>query len=214
MPKPIAAIRKPEIIQAAMKAISKNGLSMLSYDQIAQEADMSRQLIRHYFPDPEGLMVAICDSLAAAYRDRLKRGILDANSPQRLPMFLDFYFNFLEGKGLAKPADDAVYDAMFSLATGSRAVRENLHEQYTLLQHVIHNEVQISYPDLSQNACKEIGYLFVSLMYGHWKMVATLDFSEKYHLVTRRALDRIIESYITHYDDPDLASDAEEEGEE
>lgn len=209
MRKPIAAIRKPEIVQATMKAINKNGLSMLSYDVIAQEADMSRQLIRHYFPDPETLMVAVCDALAANYRDLLMKGILDANSPHRLSMFLDFYFNFLTDKGLVKPADDVIYDAMFSLATGSEAIRANLHEQYTVLQYTIAHEVQVSNPQMSQKACKEIGFLFVSLMYGHWKMVATLGFSVDYNRVTRTALDRIIASYIDHYEDPDLAEEAE-----
>mgnify|MGYP003662144280 CR=1 FL=1 len=204
MPKPISEIRKPEIVEAAFKAIKKHGLPMLSYDQIAQEADMSRQLIRHYFPDPEELMIALCDALAASYREALMQGILHAKTTERLPMFLDFYFNFLEGEGLGKPDDDGVYDALFALSARSQAVRENLREQYHMLQHTIAHEVQISHPQLSQRACREIGYLFVCLMYGHWKMVATLGFSERHHKVTRASLDRIIESYLAHYQDPDL----------
>jgi AcrR family transcriptional regulator len=94
MPKPIAAIRKPEIVQATMKAISRHGLPMLSYDLIAQEVDMSRQLIRHYFPDPETLMVAVCDALAANYRELLLKGILDANSR--------FLFQLPQGQGAGK----------------------------------------------------------------------------------------------------------------
>ena len=202
MPKPISEVRKPEIVQAAIKAINRDGLPMPSYDVIAREADMSRQLIRHYFPDPEALMVAVCDALAASYRDCLMKGIIAAGSTQRLPMFLDFYFNFLAGN--AKPQDDAVYDAMFSLAAGSEAVRSNLNAQYSLLQHTIAHEVQISHPDLHQKACHEIAFLFVALMYGHWKMVASLGFSEDYNRVTREAVDRLIDSYLQNYQDPDL----------
>lgn len=202
MPKPISEIRRPEIVQAALKVINDRGLPIPSYDQVADEADMSRQLIRHYFPDPEQLMVAVCDALAERYRECLMQGIIAANATERLPMFLDFYFNFLAGKGLRKPADDAVYDAMFSLAAASPAVRANLREQYHILQFTIAHEVQISNPSLSQPACKEIGFLFVSLMYGHWKMVATLGFSEEYNAVTRAAVDRLIASYLGHYSDP------------
>lgn len=202
MPKPISEIRKPEIVQAAIKAIGRDGLPMPSYDAIAKEADMSRQLIRHYFPDPEELMVAVCDALAAGYRDCLMKGIIEAATTQRLPMFLDFYFNFLAGN--QKPKDDGVYDAMFSLAAGSEAVRLNLSAQYNLLQYTIAHEIQISNPTLNQKACREIAYLFVILMYGHWKMVATLGFSEEYNRVTREAVDRLIESYVRNYHDPDL----------
>ncbi|MGE0659006.1 MAG: hypothetical protein AB7F36_06625 [Reyranellaceae bacterium] len=171
---------------------------------------MSRQLIRHYFPSPELLMVAVCDHLAATYRDCLMKGILETNATQRLPMFLDFYFGFLSGRGLPKPKDDAVYDAMFSLAVTSDAIRRNLNGQYSLLQSVISHEVQISNPGLNQKACDEIGYLFVAVMYGHWKMVATLGFSESYNRVAREAMDRLIASYNARYDDPDLVAPAPE----
>ncbi|MFZ5963705.1 TetR/AcrR family transcriptional regulator [Thalassococcus sp. BH17M4-6] len=200
---PISEVRKPAIVQAAIKTIGQHGLPTPSYDLIADEAGMSRQLIRHYFPDPEALMVSVCDGLAAAYKEALMKGILSAGKTERLPMFLDFYFNFLAPEGLAKPADDQVYDAMLSLATSSEKVRKNLHDQYALLQFTIAHEVQISNPALPQSACREIGYLFVALMYGHWKMVATLGFSEDNNRVSRAAIDRLIASYADHYDDPD-----------
>lgn len=204
MPKPISEVRKPEIIEAAFEAILKNGLSPISYDLIAREADMSRQLVRHYFPDPVQLMVAVCDRMAAAYRDLLMQGILNADSTKRLTTFLDFYFDFLSDKELRKPRDDCAYDAMMALAASIPKVRENLHNQYNILQHTIAHEVQVSHPQLNQKACMEIGYLFVCLMYGHWKMVASLGFSEDHNAVTRAAVDRLIESYLQRYDDPDL----------
>lgn len=200
---PISDVRKPAIVQAAIRTIGKHGLPIPSYDLIAEEAEMSRQLIRHYFPDPEALMVSVCDGLAASYKEALMQGILKADRTERLPMFLDFYFDFLAGEGLAKPADDQVYDAMFSLAAASEKVRKNLHDQYALLQFTIAHEVQISHPTLSQPACREIGYLFVAIMYGHWKLVATLGFSPDHNAVARSAIDRLIASYRDHYDNPD-----------
>ncbi|GHD16182.1 TetR/AcrR family transcriptional regulator [Tianweitania populi] len=205
MRKTLCDIRRPEIVQAAIKAISENGLPMPSYDRIAEQAGMSRQLIRHYFPEPEALMVAVCEALASAHRMLLMRGIHQANSAERLPLFLDYYFNLLTKEGLAKPADTAVYDAVMSLATGSKAVRNKLREHYNILQHTIAHEVQISNPELSQRACAEIGFLFSTLIQGHWKLVATLGFSESYNRVTREAVDRLIQSYKDRYDDPDLA---------
>lgn len=203
MRKPIADIRRPEIVEAAFKAIKVHGLAMPAYDLIAREAGMSRQLIRHYFPEPEQLMIAVCDRLASAYRTALTQGIIKFDVTQRLPTFLNFYFNFLAGEGLPKPPDDAVYDAMFALATASPAVRQSLHGQYSELMMAIANEVQISNPNLPHRACREIAFLFTSLMYGHWKMVASLGFSSEMNRVTREALDRLIESYIHRYDDPD-----------
>ncbi len=199
MAKKIADIRRPEIVKALYRAIERDGISLPSYDQIAKEGEMSRQLIRHYFASSDDMAVALCDALAAAYKDCLMKGIIAADDSRRLSVFLDFYFNFLSDKGLPKPADDVVYDAMFALASTNPAVRKNLHDQYTLLQMTLAHEIQISYPDLHQNGCRELGYLIVIVMYGHWKMVASLDFSNDYNRVSRDALDRLIASYTANY---------------
>ena len=199
----ISDIRKPQIVDALYKAIKEGGISLPSYDQIAQAGDMTRQLIRHYYPDSEDLAVALCNRLADSYRDHLMRGILAADQSLRLQTFLDFYFDFLADQGLAKPRDDAVYDALFALANTNKRVKKNLQDQYALLQMTIAHEIQISYPNLPPKACRELGYLLVALMYGHWKMVASLGFSEDHNRVSREAMDRLIESYVNRYQDPD-----------
>lgn len=203
MAKKIAEFRRPEIVRALFEAIKDGGISLPGYGQVAEKGGMTRQLVRHYFEDPEDLAVALCDHLAATYRDCLMRGILAADSSHRLTTFLDFYFGFLAEKGIAKPADDEVYDALFALANTSGRVKRQLFDQYKLLQATIAHEVQLSHPDLPQRGCAELGYLLVSLMYGHWKMVATLGFSEEMNRVSREAMDRLIDSYVQRYEDPD-----------
>ena len=67
--------------------------------------------------------------------------------------------------------------------------------QYTLLGQVLAHEVRLQYPDIPLPACTEISYLFVVIMYGHWKMVATLGLDKSHRLVARRAIARLIASY-------------------
>ncbi|WP_136659857.1 TetR/AcrR family transcriptional regulator [Nitratireductor sp. XY-223] len=199
MARKIADIRRPEIVDALYKAIDEDGISLPGYDQIARRGEMSRQLIRHYFGNVDDMAVALCDALAAVYKDCLMKGIIAADESRRLEVFLDFYFNFLSAKGLPKPADDAVYDALFAYASTSDAVRDRLRDQYTLLQMTLAHEIQISHPELHQSGCQELGYLIVVVMYGHWKMVASLGFSEDYNRVSRQSLDRLIASYTENY---------------
>jgi len=203
MPKTIAEVRRPEIVWSLYRALQTVGITFPSYDQIAREGDMSRQLVRHYFSDPEEMALTLCDALAATYKDALMRGIIMADESRRLRTFLDFYFDMLAPRGLPKPTDDQVYDALFALAGTSKRVRDNLNGQYSLLQMTVAHEVQISHPSLHQRACAELGFLLVALMYGHWKLVATLGFSRDYNRVSREAMDRLIESYCTRYEDPD-----------
>lgn len=197
--KPKSEIRRPQIVRSLYLAIQEHGVALPSYDQIAQHGDATRQLIRHYFANSEDLAIALCDYLADSYRELLSQGILKADKSERLKTFLDFYFDFLAEDGLAKPADDSVYDALFAYARSSERVRRNLHDQYTLLQMTISHEIQISHQTLPAQGCRELGYLMVSMMYGHWKMVASLGFSEEYNRVTREAIDRLIESYVARY---------------
>lgn len=187
---------RAEIIQAAFRALIKSGLPALSFDAIASEAGTSRQRVRYYFSSSEELMLALCDALADAYRQILIENAARLEGSDRLGLFLDFYFDLLDGA--EKPKDDQVYDALMSLATGSEKIRESLRSQYTLLGQIISHEFQLAHPALDSRACEELSYLFVCLMYGHWKMVASLGVSPAHNRITRHSLDRLIRDYVNN----------------
>lgn len=173
--------------------LARNGAPLPSFSQLVQGTDASRQLIRYYFDDPTDVMLAVCDHLAEAYRMALVRGVEDLEGPKRLTFILDFYFDLVAGN--PKPRDDRAYDAMMAYAAGSPKVRDALREQYLLLGQVMALEIKMAHPQLTLDACAEISYLFVCLMYGHWKMVATLGLADDHKHITRRAMDRIIAAY-------------------
>lgn len=187
--------RKQEILLATFKALKVHGLSNLSYDLIANHGPVSRQLIRYHFSEPDDLMIALCDYLAGVYREALIAEVMKSGGQNRLRTFFDFYFDLLEEA--PKPRDDQIYDALMSMATGSKRIQETLRNQYSLLGQVIAHEIELEFPSLDNTAAKSLSYLFVCLMYGHWKMVASLGFSEEHRHVTRSAMDRLIASYVT-----------------
>lgn len=201
MPKKIADIRRAEIVRALYDAIQIEGVSLPSYDHIAREGDMSRQLVRHYYRDPEQMAVDLCDDLAATYKDLLMRGVLHAEPADRLRVLLDFYFDRLADKGLGKPQDEPVYDALFALASVSERVRNKLREQFSELRHALADEMQASHPELSPAGCSELAYLVVSQMYGHWTMKATLGMANADSDTPRAAIDRLIASYVASHDE-------------
>lgn len=191
--------RRSEIVSAMFETIKKSGVNLPSFEQISRSGGTTRQLIRHYYSDVEEVALELCNKLTAEYRDRLMKAILDSDQKNRLPVFLDFYFDFLAEKEISKPRDDEVYDALFAYASGSKKVRKNLHDQYALLQMTLAHEIQLAYPTLPQERCNELGFMIVTTMYGHWKMVASLGFSEEYNKVSRGSLDHLISSYVEKY---------------
>ncbi|MEM7443190.1 MAG: TetR/AcrR family transcriptional regulator [Pseudomonadota bacterium] len=191
--------KKAAIVRAAFDVLMSGGVQALSFESVAQSAGLSRQLVRYYFEDSEALMVALCDYLAELYRSALIGGVAKIEEKNRLDFFFDFYFDLLSDD--RKPRDDQAYDAVFSWAAGSDQIRSNLSLQYGLLGQVVSHEIALKWPELSPEQCGELSYLFVCLMYGHWKMVATLGYAEDHKYIARRALDRLIDSYLLNSND-------------
>ena len=173
--------------------INRTGAPLPSFGQLAEGTAASRQLIRYYFDEPTDMLLGVCDCLAEAYRMALVSGVEGLEGPKRLNFILDFYFDLVEAN--PKPRDDQAYDAMMAWSAGAPKVRAALLDQYTLLGQVLALEIKMVHPHLTLDHCTEISYLFTCMMYGHWKMVASLGLSEDHKHITRRAVDRIITLY-------------------
>ncbi len=189
--------QKTNILNATFRALKQHGLPHLSYDAIAKEANLSRQVVRYHFKDADTLMVALCDHLAAGYRDSLVSVVMNAKGEQRLELFIDYFLNIRPE--FTKPEDDGVFDALFALTKGSEPLQTALRSQYMLLGQVLTHEFMLQYPHLPTQAAEEMSFLFVSLMEGHWKMVATLGLSPEHKTITRKAVDRLIQSYVNNH---------------
>ena len=186
--------RKTLILKATTKILNEKGLQGLSFESVANEAGLSRQLIRYYFSDLDMLVSELCDYLGNVYREMIVAGIVEVAQVERLRFFLDFLFDLAEEYRM--PANLEAYDAMVAYAVGSDQVKERLCAQYKTLGQVIAQELAIAHAELDGPSCEELSFLFVSMMHAHWSFVASLGFSRQHSHVTRRAIDRLIASYI------------------
>lgn len=189
-----ATDKKVQILNAASELLRSEGVQALSFENVAKEADLSRQLVRYYFADLDALIVDLCDHLAAGYRDILVAGVVNVGQVERLKFFLDFFFDLADGHPM--PLNLEVYDSMVAYAVGSDALKERMCTQYNVLGHVMIHELAIAHPELSSAACEELSFLFVSMMHSHWSFVASLGYSREHSQLTRKAIDRLIASYV------------------
>lgn len=123
--------KKAQILDAAARVLSTRGLQALSFENVAHEAGLSRQLLRYYFADVDALIVDLCDYLAGIYRELLVSGIVNVAQVARLDFFLDFFFDLAEGHPM--PIDLSAYDAMVAYSVGSEAMRDRMCNQYQVL---------------------------------------------------------------------------------
>lgn len=186
--------KKVQILNAASELLRRDGVQALSFENVANEADLSRQLVRYYFSDLDALIVDLCDHLAAGYRDVLVSGVVNVGQVERLSFFLDFFFDLAADHPM--PLNLEVYDSMVAYAVGSDALKDRMCTQYNVLGHVMIHELAIAHPELSSGACEELSFLFVSMMHSHWSFVASLGYSRAHSQLTRKAIDRLIASYV------------------
>ena len=73
--------REIQILDAATRVIKTSGLQVLSFEAVAAEAKLSRQLVRYYYADVDALILALCDHLGNGYRDLLVAGIRNRGPP-------------------------------------------------------------------------------------------------------------------------------------
>ena len=185
---------RSQIVEGAFAALLSDGLPNLSYDRIAQAAGTSRQLVRYHFRDPDALMISVCERLAVAYRDALADAFDDMpEGADRLERLLDFYFDLIAGH--EKPRDDQVFDALVTRSASSPRIRHTLRSHYASLGQLVADEAMATHPELSDVQAAELSYVFVALMYGHWRMISSLGFSEAHGAVARDAMARVLASY-------------------
>ncbi|MBO6815718.1 MAG: TetR/AcrR family transcriptional regulator [Rhizobiaceae bacterium] len=190
----LAEEKKNQILGAATRLLTKSGLQSFSFEAVAKEAELSRQLVRYYYPDLDSLIADLCDHLGKGYQNLLVAGIVKVGQVERLEFFKDFFFGMAADHPM--PDNLEVYDSLFSYAVGSELLRERLRAKYKTLAQVIMHELAIVHTELDGQACEELSFLFVSMMHAHWSFVATLGFSKEHNQITRSAIDRLIKSYI------------------
>lgn len=191
--------KRSQILSAAARLLSNRGLQALSFENVANEAGLSRQLLRYYYSDLDSMVVDLCDHLGNAYRETLVGGILQVGKVERLRFFLDFFFGLAEGYPM--PDHLEAYDGMFAYSVGSSAVRDRMCGQYRTLGQVVAHELAITHPQLNETACEELSFTFVSMMHVHWSFVASLGYAAEHGKLARRTIDRLIQSYIDNSSD-------------
>jgi AcrR family transcriptional regulator len=79
----VAAVRRRQIVDAAVAIISEQGLQNLSLSEIEKKAAMSRGQLTYYFPAKEDILVAVFDRLMERMREQIEAE--EAEAGPRLP---------------------------------------------------------------------------------------------------------------------------------
>lgn len=182
----------------AVSAFNKHGVAMVSYDLIAEESHMSRQLVRHYFPNAQTLMLAVCDQLSRQITVALESQADHADPMMKLNALLDVFF----GNDLDFPLQflciEPARNALISMAPGNEEVRERLAQGQEVLRRALQSHIVAAYPTLQKDTAYDISYVFITMIHGHWRTSTFLGKSQSHMWNVRDAMDRLIQSHVSN----------------
>lgn len=172
MPRRIAEERRAGIVAAVAETLDREGLPFPSYDRVAGHAALSRQLVRHYFPDPEALMVAACQSLAETWLTELSQRLAGLPAGEGLDRLIGLCLDAPEPQADLPPP--GAFESMLALARTSAPLRDALQAQVQALNALFSREAELAHPGLNAAQAQELGRLLVSQVLGHWALAGTL----------------------------------------
>ena len=141
MPRKIADIRREEIVDALRGVVAREGLSVPSYDLIASEGGMSRQLVRHYYRNGEEMAADLASRLTNDLRDEIESALGNASPEQRLPVVLDTLFAWNKADVGGTDDRNALECALHAIGRRSTVVRDAFAAHLDAIRSVVAAEL-------------------------------------------------------------------------
>lgn len=179
---------KDQIVEGAIAHLDAKGPPFASYAHIAEASDVSRQLTRYYFPEPDALMLDVCDTLYEAYRQALAQGAQLYDGVDKLQFILDFYFEDVD----ATLSHTGCSDAMVAYASGNSKIKSVLRDKYILMGQALQLEIKVAYPDMPLRSCSEMAYMCLCILQGNLKLTSSIGISADHSKIARKAIDTLL----------------------
>jgi AcrR family transcriptional regulator len=186
MPRPsLADVRRPQILEAYARCLIRYGPGGTTLDRIAEEAGVTRALVRHYLgnrKDVDGALVAHLRGRYVEWLDELGRGLPPA---ERLPRILDAMF------APTSEEPSQLVDALLGISTEDPVLQGLLREMYLELEHLLHAEIASARPAAPPEAQRRVAYGILCLA-GMHRTLADLGFPADRGPAARVCAERLL----------------------
>ncbi len=154
MPRPsLAELRRPQLLEAYARSLLKHGSEGATLDRIAEEAGVTRGLVRHYLGNRVDVDRALLDHVRERYVNRLQ-ALGEGRPPaERLRTLLEAVF----AKETSDPTARLV-DTLIGASADDPVLRERLREMYLELEHLLDSELAAAHPGSEPAARRRTAY--------------------------------------------------------
>jgi AcrR family transcriptional regulator len=190
MPRPsLADLRRPQLLDAYARCLVRFGLEGSTLDRIAEEAGVTRALVRHYLGNREDVDRALVSHVRDRYVEWFVR--LGAGRPprQRLAAVLDALFD----EGPDQPTQ--VVDALLGASAEDPLLQASLREMYLELEHLLDAEIASAYPSAEPSTRRRAAYSILCLAGTNGSLVA-LGFPRDRSIAARTSAERLLDDLV------------------
>jgi AcrR family transcriptional regulator len=159
--------RTGQILDAFERCIVKHGFQGTTLEKIADEAGVTRSILRHYIGNRDDLENALIERLGKR-DDSTRFALLDAQTAShRLESLIDY---FIEGWLEFGRDADTVFEELIAASARNERLRNRLLNSYQSLEASAADELTHHYPDAPVDRCRTVAHAIMCLAYGHSTM--------------------------------------------
>jgi AcrR family transcriptional regulator len=184
----LGQVRRPQILQAFEACLIRYGLEGTTLDRVAEEAGMTRGLVRYYLGNRDEVLRALGVHIRDRYSVWLQELVAADRSKDRLSSVLDALLLGHVPRDLY-----LVSDALFSVAVRDPELAAVLRETYMEFERTIDTELAAALPDADPRARRQVALAILCLAFATPDLRA-MGFPADRQTAARSTADRLVES--------------------
>jgi AcrR family transcriptional regulator len=184
----LAAVRRPQILEAYESCIVRYGLEGATLDRVAREAGVTRGLVRHYLGNRDDVLLALGAHVQERYSSWLQEIVASNPSSDRMAALLDALLT-----DEIPPELYQVVSELFWVATGDQKIARLLHDVYAEFEHTIDAALAAELPEADPRARRQVAFGILCLAFSAPDF-QTMGFPADRRRAGREAARRLVDS--------------------
>ncbi|MEQ8676591.1 MAG: TetR family transcriptional regulator [Aggregatilineales bacterium] len=179
--------RTTEILDAFARCMVKYGLDT-SLDQVAEEAGMTRSIIRHYIGNREEVVNVLIERITADFLAELQTEAAQIPQEQMIAATLDYLFDDEAGYD---NTDKLIFDVMMTAQDRYLQAKQTLIGMFEELITMFADDLEFAYPQADKTHCRDVAYSVLGLAMSH-ESLQGLGMNKRYHATARTNAETLI----------------------
>jgi AcrR family transcriptional regulator len=181
--------RTEEILDAFARCMVKYGLDA-SLEQVAEEAGMTRSIIRHYIGNREEVVNRLIERISQEYLRELQEAGTHIPQAQMIEATLDYLFNTEPGYD---DYDKLIIDVMMTAKERYPQAKQSLIMMLDELVILFTKDLRLAYPQADEARCQQVAYSILCLAMSNESFL-WMGMNQAYNIAVRSSAEALLKT--------------------